>query len=58
MVVPGEQVAIVKAISTYTLNGSGNPDPTLLNIETYRVLDYIRAQVRTRLESRFSKSKV
>jgi len=57
-VIPGEQVAIVKAITTYVYNGSGNPDATLLNVNTYRVLDYVRAQVKARLEARFRKSKI
>lgn len=57
-VVSGELVAIVKAISTYTTNGSGSPDPTLLNIETYRTLDYVRAQLRTKYQSNYGKSKI
>jgi phage tail sheath gpL-like len=57
-VIPGEQVAIVRAISTYTLNSSGVPDPTLLDINTLRTLDYVRTQVRTRITNVFQRSKL
>jgi phage tail sheath gpL-like len=57
-VVPGEEVAIVRATTTYTLNAAGIPDPTLLDVNTYRTLDYVRDQVRTRLTLRFPRSKL
>ena len=55
---PGEQVAIVRAISTYTLNSLSIADPTLLDITTIRTLDYVRDQIRTRLSLRFQRSKL
>jgi phage tail sheath gpL-like len=57
-VIPGEQVAIVRAISTYTLNSQSLADPTLLDLTTIRSLDYVRAQVRTRLSARFQRAKL
>jgi len=57
-VVPGEDMAIVRAVSTYTTNSSGIPDPTLLDINTIRTLDYVRTQVRTRLTNVFQRSKL
>ena len=57
-VIPGEQVAIVKAITTYVFNSLGNPDPTLLNVNTYRVLDFVRAQMITTYQSKYGKSKI
>jgi phage tail sheath gpL-like len=57
-VVPGEQVTIVRAISTYTVNSLSIPDPTLLDITTIRTLDYVRAQIRTRLALRFPRAKL
>lgn len=57
-VVPGEDVAIVRAISTYTTNSSSNPDPTWLDITTARTLFYLRQQLKLRLESRFPRAKL
>ena len=57
-VIPGEQVAIVRAISTYTVNSLNVPDPTLLDITTIQTLDYVAAQVRQRLTLRFPRSKL
>jgi phage tail sheath gpL-like len=57
-VVPGEQVAIVRAISTYTQNSLGVPDMTLLDLTTIQTLDYVAAQVRQRLTLRFPRSKL
>jgi phage tail sheath gpL-like len=48
-VLPGEQVAILRAISTYTKNSFGFPDPTLLDITTFRTLDEFRFQVVNRI---------
>jgi len=56
-VVPGNEVTIVRAISTYTTTAS-IPDPTLLDITTVRTLDYVRAQIRTRLALRFIRAKL
>ena len=57
-VIPGEQVAIVRAVSTYVTNSFGTPDPTLLDINTLRTLDYVRAQILLRLQSRFQRAKL
>ena len=57
-VIPGEQVAIVRAISTYVTNNLALPDPTLLDITTIRTLDFVRAQIRTRLSIRFQRAKL
>lgn len=57
-VVPGDEVQIVRAISTYTTNSLSIPDPTLLDINTIRTLDYVRAQIRTRLGIRFVRAKL
>lgn len=55
--VVGNNVTIVRAVSTYTTT-LGVPDPTLRDITTYRTLDYVRSQVRTRLTLRFPRSKL
>lgn len=57
-VVPGENVTIVRAISTYTVNSLSIPDPTLLDITTIRTLDYVRNQIRTRVALRFPRTKL
>ena len=57
-VIAGEQVAIVRAITTYTTNSLSIPDITLLDINTYRTLDMVRFQVISRLASRFQRGKI
>lgn len=57
-VIPGEDVAIVRAISTYTTNSAGSPDPTWLDITTARTLFFLRQQLKLRLELRFPRSKL
>jgi phage tail sheath gpL-like len=57
-VIAGEQTAIVRAITTYTTNSLSIPDITLLDINTYRTLDLVRFQVRSRLASRFQRGKI
>jgi len=57
-VIPGEQAAIVRAISTYTTNAAGTADPSMLDITTIRTLDYTRSAVVTRLELRFPRAKL
>jgi phage tail sheath gpL-like len=56
-VIPGETVAICRAISTYTLNSLGFPDPTLLDITTIRALDIVRFQILTALSTKFVRAK-
>jgi len=55
-VISGEQVAIGRAITTY-ITTAGVADYTLLDITTPRTMDYIRTQVRTRLTTKFPRSK-
>lgn len=57
-VIAGEQTAVVRAITTYTTNSLSIPDITLLDITTYRTLDYVRAQVISRLSTRFQRGKI
>lgn len=56
-VIPGEQVAVVRAISTYTRNAQGVADPTRLDITTATALDYTRASCRNRVSVRFPRPK-
>ena len=56
-VIPGETVAICRAISTYTLNSLGFPDPTLLDITTIRALDMVRFQILVSLSTKFVRAK-
>lgn len=56
-VISGEQVAIVRAISTYITTG-GVPDYTLIDINTCRTMDYLRTQIRTRYTLRFVRAKM
>lgn len=53
-----EEVTIVRSVSTYVTNGVGAPDDTLLDLQTIRVLDYVRKAIRTRLDLRFSRVKI
>jgi phage tail sheath gpL-like len=57
-VIPGELVSIVRSITTYTTNSAGIADPTLLDLQTLRSLDYVRAAERQRLVLRFPRSKL
>jgi len=51
--VVNNKVQLVRAISTYVKNSQGIDDPTLLDINTIRTLDYIRKTWRTRMSQRF-----
>jgi phage tail sheath gpL-like len=53
-----QNVAIVRAISTYTTNSSGIADPSLLDITTIRSLDYVRLACRTMFLLRFPRAKL
>ena len=55
---PGQQVQIVRAISTYTLNALGAPDTALLDMNTIRTLDYVRLAIRTAILLQFPRSKL
>lgn len=54
----GTSVQIVRAISTYTKDGQGIQDVSLLDLTTIRTLDYTRKAVRTRLALRFPREKL
>jgi len=57
-VFPGEQVGIVRAVSTYTTNSSGFSDTALLDITTIRTLNYVRLALETRLSNVFPRAKL
>lgn len=54
---PGEQVQILRFISTYTQNSSGVDDPALLDFNTLAILDYGRKAIRQRLANKFARAK-
>jgi len=54
----GNSVQIVRAISTYTLNAEGVEDSSLLDITTFRTLDYVRKAMRERIALRFPRCKL
>ncbi|WP_337052061.1 phage tail sheath subtilisin-like domain-containing protein, partial [Serratia fonticola] len=54
---PGNQVQIVRAISTYTTSADGANDPSLLDITSIRTLDYVRVAIDNRIELRFPRQK-
>lgn len=53
-----EKVAVVRAVSTYTVDGSGIDDISLLDITTIRTLDYVRKACRERIALRFPREKL
>lgn len=55
--VVSNELCVVRSITTNTTT-SGVADPTLLDIQTIRTLDYVRAQVRARLVLRFPRAKM
>lgn len=55
---PGEKVQIVRAISTYIVDGQSIPDVSLLDITTIRTLDYVRKACRERVALRFPREKL
>ena len=57
-VVAGEQVQIVRAVSTYIVDRQGVEDIALLDITTIRTLDYVRVALRTRISLRFPREKL
>jgi phage tail sheath gpL-like len=56
-VIPGGYVAIVRAITTYTQNASGIPDPNRLDISTPRTLDYVRSACVQRISNSYPRAK-
>lgn len=55
---PGQQVQIVRAITTYVENAAAVPDISLLDVTTIDTLDYTRRSVRERLLLRFPRAKL
>jgi len=55
IVVPGEQVAICRAVSTYTVNAQDLPDPTLNDINTIRTIDYVTEEIVDNLSNNFQR---
>jgi phage tail sheath gpL-like len=55
---PGETVQIVRAVTTYTQNAAGSPDPAYLDLTTIMTLDYLRDAWRQRMRLRFSRNKL
>ncbi|MCW3482107.1 phage tail sheath subtilisin-like domain-containing protein [Neisseriaceae bacterium JH1-16] len=55
---PGDQVQIVRAVSTYTKDAQGVDDVSLLDITTIRTLDYVRKACRERIALRFPREKL
>jgi len=55
---PGQQVQIVRMITTYVENIAGVPDISLLDVTTIDTLDYTRRSVRERLLLRFPRAKL
>lgn len=51
------ETEIVRWITTYTTDGSGNPDPTLLDGNTFKTLDYVRDSIVQRLSARYRRAK-
>ncbi len=54
----GTVMQIVRAISSYTKDGQGIQDVSLLDLTTIRTLDFTRKAVRTRLALRFPREKL
>jgi Mu-like prophage tail sheath protein gpL len=55
---PGENVQIVRAITTYTLSPLGIPDISLFDLTTIRTLDYVRKACVERVALRFPREKL
>lgn len=51
-------VRLERSITTYVENEAGDADDTLLDLQTIRVLDYVRYAVATRLRAELARSKV
>jgi phage tail sheath gpL-like len=55
---PGNQVQIVRAITTRTRDAQGVDDVALLDLTTIRTLDYVRRACRERIALRFPREKL
>jgi phage tail sheath gpL-like len=57
-VVAGDEVQIVRAVTTYTKSAAGATDVSLLDLTTMRILYYVRMACRDRIRLRFPRSKL
>ncbi|HLY95201.1 MAG TPA: phage tail sheath subtilisin-like domain-containing protein [Gaiellaceae bacterium] len=57
VVVPGDQVAILRAVSTHTLDGGGHPDYSVFDIMTIQSFDYMRDNIEQMFSERYARSK-
>lgn len=57
-VFPGEQIGIVRAITTYTTNAAGILDIAYLDLTTVRTLDFVKLAIETRQSNVFGRSKL
>lgn len=55
---PGEQVQIVRAITTYTVNAQAVADISWLDLTTIRTMDYVAKACRERIALRFPRDKI
>ena len=55
---PGNQVAIVRSVSSYVQDAFGSDDDTLLDLQTIRVLDAVRAGLRVKLNQELGQVKL
>lgn len=53
-VVPGDSVAVVRAVTTYTKNNQSQTDRTLIDINTPRTLDRVRTELKSRFDRVFT----
>jgi phage tail sheath gpL-like len=53
-----EETVICRSVSTYVRNAAAASDDTLLDIQTIRVLDYVRKSIKARLDLRFGRVKI
>ncbi|HND34955.1 MAG TPA: phage tail sheath C-terminal domain-containing protein, partial [Myxococcota bacterium] len=58
MVGAAGEVQVVRSVTTYTLDTYGSADDTLLDIQTIRVLDYVRYAVRVKLQQKLGRAKI
>jgi phage tail sheath gpL-like len=54
---PGERVSILRAVSTYTRNASGDPDYSVLDITTALGFDYFRDNIALMFDTNYARSR-
>lgn len=55
---PGSVMRIERLVTTYQENGFGSPDPAFRDLTTMRTLSFLRFSFKTRMQLRFSRSKL